>query len=293
MRKYYYLLLFVLLISCKKDESKTETTIKACFTILNPQIHIGDTISFSNCSENSVSYHWDFGDGLNSSDKEPTHIYNKIGVYDIMLIASNNSYVDTFSTKISVLPLPDNISYKELSPTIQLNTVNSITNYDFGICTEERPTPMDSTTFWDLDIDSDLKNDFRFVVKHLNWATINPSQYCGHCNIYVYFVDILALTPGDAISVYRNSDNGPKCYAKTESVATTDSWGNSDHLYIKGGCRSSGIPNFTFQDTYIGVKHQNKLGWIHIIPFGINGIEIKEFALNNTENNPIRAGRRE
>lgn len=291
MKKYYYLLLIILLVTCKKDESNNQR-LKACFSIVNTPISIGDTVSFCNCSENSVNYHWDFGDGQISTNKEPTHIYKKIGVYEIQLIASIDNLIDTFSTNISVLPLPDNISYKELNPTVQLHTVNSINSYNYGICTEDRPAPLDSTTFWDLDIDSDLKNDFRFNVKHVNWATIDPNLYCGHCNIYVYFIDILAFTPGDSISVYRNSDDGPKCYNTTEYVADTGSWGNSDHLYIQGGCRSSGIPNFKFQDTYIGVKHQKKLGWIHIAPFGINGIEIKEFALNNTENNPIKAGRK-
>lgn len=201
MRKYYYLLFLILFVTCEKDDSKNQT-LKACFSIPDAPINVGDTISFHNCSENSVSYHWDFGDGQSSTDKEPEHTYNKIGEYKITLLASNDNLVDTFSINLSVIPLPDNIIYKELNPTVQLNTVNSITSYNYGICTEERPAPLDSTTFWELDIDSDLKNDFRFKVEHYNWATTHPNDYCGHCNIYLYDIRILALTPGDSISVY-------------------------------------------------------------------------------------------
>jgi len=288
MRKYYYLLFLILFVTCTKDESNQE--LKACFSIVNTKFSVGDTISFLNCSENALNYQWDFGDGQNSTENEPTHIFTKTGEYEIKLLASKDDLVDSFSTKISVLPLPDKILYKELNPTVQLNTVKSITSYNYGICTEDRPTPRDSITSWGLDIDSDSKNDFKFIVEHSNWATDHPNDYCGHCNIYVYFIKMKALNSGDSISYNPHMDE-PKSYNTTEYISTTDAFRNFNILYIQGGCGSV-IPRFKFQDSYIGIKHGNKLGWIHIVPFGINGIEIKEFAINDTENNAIKAGRK-
>ena len=53
-------------------------------TILNPVFH------FSNTSINATSYSWEFGDGTNSNQTNPTHTYDdKPGVYEIVLYATN------------------------------------------------------------------------------------------------------------------------------------------------------------------------------------------------------------
>jgi PKD repeat protein len=44
-------------------------------------------ISFTNLSANAGSYLWDFGDGSSSTDENPTHVYNNLGVYTITLTA--------------------------------------------------------------------------------------------------------------------------------------------------------------------------------------------------------------
>ena len=46
-----------------------------------------DPIHLTNLSFEADSYYWEFGDGGNSIDFEPTHTYLDTGKYDIMLIA--------------------------------------------------------------------------------------------------------------------------------------------------------------------------------------------------------------
>lgn len=184
--------------------------------------------------------------------------------------------------------IPDNIIYTNLSPTIKLNTVNSFKYVDYNICSVNYPSPSDSSTFFDIDIDSDLQNDFRFVVRHFNWTTAYTTTYCGHCTIFAYDILIFGLNPNDSISI-NTLIAGPKCYDSASIISTLAIWRDFDVLYSQGGCAAV---NFAFNDSYIGVKHQNKLGWIHIAPFGYNGIEIKEYAINETENKSIKAGQK-
>lgn len=42
-------------------------------------------IQFINLSSNAISYHWDFGDGTNSTEKNPSHIYTAPGSYLVVL----------------------------------------------------------------------------------------------------------------------------------------------------------------------------------------------------------------
>lgn len=49
----------------------------------------GATVSFTNSSSNAVSYIWDFGDGVGSTQAQPQHTYSADGVYTVKLTAIN------------------------------------------------------------------------------------------------------------------------------------------------------------------------------------------------------------
>jgi kumamolisin len=57
------------------------------------------TVNFINNSTNGVSFLWDFGDGTSSLLKNPIHIYNKIGIYSIILTVANNAGTKTLKKK--------------------------------------------------------------------------------------------------------------------------------------------------------------------------------------------------
>ncbi len=40
-------------------------------------------------TENATGWNWDFGDGANSTDKDPVHIYSKEGTYNVTLTVKN------------------------------------------------------------------------------------------------------------------------------------------------------------------------------------------------------------
>lgn len=59
-------------------------------------------INFINFSQNADRFYWDFGDGSNSTDKNPKHDYLTSGQYITSLIASNICGVDTFELVIDI-----------------------------------------------------------------------------------------------------------------------------------------------------------------------------------------------
>lgn len=62
---------------------------------------------FSNLSDNSDSYFWDFGDGSTSSETNPIHTYNGPGNYTISLVAENcyhyNMTTETINQALNVV----------------------------------------------------------------------------------------------------------------------------------------------------------------------------------------------
>jgi gliding motility-associated-like protein len=67
----------------------------------------GDVVSFSNESQGASNYIWHFGDGITSSDEQPSHQYASSGEFEIQLVGYDNSIcvtADTVYLSLSVLP---------------------------------------------------------------------------------------------------------------------------------------------------------------------------------------------
>lgn len=80
------------------------------------------TYTFENTSINATAYEWDFGNGITSSNENPTVTYNEAGNYIVSLIASNPESCN----------LADTISY-----TLQISQselVSSFTAEQIGFC---------------------------------------------------------------------------------------------------------------------------------------------------------------
>ena len=87
-------------------------------------------VTFDNTSTNSYIYQWDFGDGSTSNEINPTHIYNVVASYDVMLIAGNNSCTsDTLirPNYITVITDIDETQYNSKIIAYPIPTKNSLT----------------------------------------------------------------------------------------------------------------------------------------------------------------------
>jgi len=67
------------------------------------------TVHFTDSSENATEWYWDFGDGTNSIEQSPSHVYAAAGTYNVSLRVSNLNGKASKSAIITVsepLPVP-------------------------------------------------------------------------------------------------------------------------------------------------------------------------------------------
>ncbi|HBL74963.1 MAG: hypothetical protein A2W90_06670 [Bacteroidetes bacterium GWF2_42_66] len=63
------------------------------------------TITFTNLSERAISYLWDFADGNTTTEDNPQHTYQKIGEYDVLLVAETEySCKDSSVFQVKIIP---------------------------------------------------------------------------------------------------------------------------------------------------------------------------------------------
>lgn len=116
----------------------------------------GQEISFFNQSQRSEFYYWDFGDGTTTTQEEPSHVYEEVGEYEIMLITSNSiGCADTTIQQIFIEPFhpevdftyeppkgcrPLTVQFRNLSRFAQAGTFRWSFGEGEGVSTEENPT---------------------------------------------------------------------------------------------------------------------------------------------------------
>jgi PKD repeat protein len=94
---------------CSKKCSKdiTVTAAPDCSWSSNAPVCNGTSVQFTGPA-GMVSYYWEFGDGKNSSAKDPSHFYLSPGTYAVVLTVTNNSCSTTCGGKgVEVKPMPD------------------------------------------------------------------------------------------------------------------------------------------------------------------------------------------
>lgn len=132
----------VKLCASKKDNPQVKDTLSKLINVNiepKPSFDYKRTstlsISFKNLSSNATEYFWSFGDGTSSTEKEPTHIYNKYGTYKVTLTTKNDWISDSISQVI------------DLSDIVNLNNLTIKSIFSGGT---------------DIDVDFDGIADFNF-----------------------------------------------------------------------------------------------------------------------------------
>ena len=70
-----------------------------------PQVN-GTVVNFTNSSGNATSYNWDFGDGNNSTDANPSNTYAGDGTYTVVLTATNECGSVESSQMVTIVTAP-------------------------------------------------------------------------------------------------------------------------------------------------------------------------------------------
>lgn len=122
-----------------------DTSLQAGF---QPILDLGceeDSVYFVNTSLNATQYFWDFGDGTNSTQASPLHVYANQGIYTVKLIAINPPCKDSITQVITIQhPLiagfgitPDSLcagDFTVLTPIVAstFSPVNYVVNWGDG-----------------------------------------------------------------------------------------------------------------------------------------------------------------
>ena len=74
------------------DVNSADAVPTAAFLQSAPTVDIQNdpTVDFTDESIDAVAWNWNFGDGVTSADQNPTHTYDKVGVYITSLTVTNN-----------------------------------------------------------------------------------------------------------------------------------------------------------------------------------------------------------
>lgn len=96
------------MLGCSETENEPKPEAVAAFSASQTTITTGESISFTNTSQNAEEYQWTFqgGSPSTSTSKSPTITYNNPGVFTVSLTASNASSLDT-ETKTSYITVSD------------------------------------------------------------------------------------------------------------------------------------------------------------------------------------------
>jgi YVTN family beta-propeller protein len=72
-------------------------------SITSDYVLLSTPVQFTDLSKNATKWNWDFGDGSNSTQQNPTHAYFATGIYTVSLTVSNSNGTDSKLAKVNVV----------------------------------------------------------------------------------------------------------------------------------------------------------------------------------------------
>ena len=145
--------------TCYWQKLELFNKILADFSASDSIFCLGDSVSFTDLSAGSpTSWLWDFGDGTTDTSRNPTHIYNSPGTYDVSLIVSGNTVIDTITKSsfvtINTIPIVSGginqaVCSGDSITLIGSSTTNTNITYtwDNGVTDGTAFTPNATTTY--------------------------------------------------------------------------------------------------------------------------------------------------
>ena len=187
-----------------------------------PWVGCDSLISFQNLSKGagSTTFNWFFGDGDTSTLKNPTHIYNQDGIYDVKLITidpNSCNFSDTIVKRIFILTnssstIPKVEICKNEQAQIGLLPLNDPTvsyvwlpSYGLSNSTVSNPlVNIDSTILYQLIISNGACSDTIYQLVDINSIDVNAGNDTTFCNDNIL---LTANTTGNVTSFLWSSNN--------------------------------------------------------------------------------------
>jgi len=187
------------------------------------------------------------------------------------------------------LTLKDDIYYSQKILNCEHNSVRTYSLQINPNCHDIIPIPIDSIVEFYLDLDSDLKNDWKITVQHGRYYNVST----GHCAFpSTYLISIDGLD-GGMVAMDSTKFLRVLQMDSLALISTSLSWKKTGYIKMVGDAPGLLADYIEIKKKYIGLKFQNKVAWLKFEPIDINGIKLIEYAINKTEGNSIKAGQRE
>lgn len=186
-------------------------------------------VEFQNTSDLGDTYEWEFGDGMTSTDENPTHTYTETGLYNVTLLVTDSNGCAA----------PNLINYQVDYTWDASNMAASFTSVEDNQCdfldAEFTNTSIQGDTFeWDFGDGtptSNLENPSHTYTSpgsYLVTLTVSDSQGCFNDAIETYQISYEG--PIEALLVIPDLDSclDAPVQFNTESIAQTYNWDFGD-----------------------------------------------------------------
>ncbi len=94
----------ILLSSCNSNSPKPCFEMSCESITLLDFVYAGEEVLFKNCSDNGISYSWDFGDGTSSTLNTPRHAWETAGTYTVTLNVENEDGEKSITQDVTIEP---------------------------------------------------------------------------------------------------------------------------------------------------------------------------------------------
>ena len=183
--------------------------------------------------------------------------------------------------------VPDSIIYTDLIPDTSVCSIRN--NWPLA----DLPPPWDTSASIQLDVDSDNINDIS-ISASIFYQFLSASNPDVNYTRYLE-IGMIRVTDSLASYAYQWCSSIPRVFPKDSIIGINSTYSKGGYLYSSGG-DSEPCSSATTGDSYCGFKIYGNggyyYGWILLKRSGSVKVTVKEFAINKTINNSIKAGQK-
>jgi PKD repeat protein len=177
-----------------------------------------EIVQFFNSSSKAEEYLWEFGDGASSTLIEPTHVYNKEGIYTVKLSAYNGTKVNVSYYEVSVQytklevevvewATDDKIENAEVTlytsfadwENFRYPIITGFTDYNGSVIFEK----MNTISYY-IDVVRNDANNESLGYEDVDFIKTLPLEHGRH-NVFIAYVDY--VTPKAKVAGSSSADN--------------------------------------------------------------------------------------
>ena len=247
------------------------------------------TVNFTNLSNGSDSYFWNFGDGNTSVLENPSHVFSAFGNYNVMLITTNTCGADTVTIALhltTAAPLADFSAYPLSVPQGSFVQFTDLTtnNPNSWLWDIESGTPS-SPTVKNPSVQYNTVGTFYVKLTATNAFGSNSITKNSYITVYPaalaptadFISDKNNINVGDSVQFTDLSSNNPTSWVWSAEGGTPSSSSIQNPL-IKYNTPGIYFVSLTATNS-VGSDNEIKYNYIQVNPSSINTLSVLNTSL--------------